>query len=180
MIEKTTTNQNYPKPDINNSLQDDVANIENALDMIDSDVYDLNQAIAAIGTPPHKTILSAGGVNAGSVTLSSSNTWADFPDLTITFTLPVTTTVLISYHIAMPGGGKHLCTRLMVDGAEVTRVLIGDIAYWGVSPSCAVELAGVSHTVKVQYRTPAGGVNNPAGSDHQIRLLQVMVMGEVT
>ena len=35
MIEKTTTNQNYPKPDENNSLQDDVANIENALDMID-------------------------------------------------------------------------------------------------------------------------------------------------
>ncbi len=39
MIEKTTTNRNYPKPDINNSLQDDVANIENAMDMIDTDIH---------------------------------------------------------------------------------------------------------------------------------------------
>lgn len=49
MIEKTTTNQNYPKPDENNSLQDDVANIENALDMIDSDMHNLNQAVMPVG-----------------------------------------------------------------------------------------------------------------------------------
>ena len=49
MIEKTTANKNYPKPDINNSLQDDVANIENALDMIDSDMHNLNQAVMPAG-----------------------------------------------------------------------------------------------------------------------------------
>lgn len=43
MIEKTTTNRNYPKPDINNSLQDDVAHIENAMDMIDTDIHGMKQ-----------------------------------------------------------------------------------------------------------------------------------------
>jgi microcystin-dependent protein len=46
MITKTTTNKNYPKPDENNSLQDDVKNIENALDMIDQDMHAVTQAIA--------------------------------------------------------------------------------------------------------------------------------------
>ncbi len=180
MIENTTANQNYPKPNENNSLQDDVAKIENALDMIDSDVHGLNQSITAIGTPPHTAILNAGGVNAAGVTLSSSNNWADFPDLTITFTIPVTTTVMISYHISMRGTGNYLCTRLMVDEVEVTREISGESTFWGISPSCAVELAGGGHTVKIQYRTPEGGVNDPAGNDWHIRLLQVMVMGEVT
>jgi hypothetical protein len=173
MISKTTTNRNYPKPDENNTLQDDVRNIENALDMIDLDV-------AKIGIPPHKSILSAGGLNSGSATLSSSNSWADFPDLSIGFTVPVTTTVIVSYHIAMPGGDNHLCTRVMVDADEVTRGISGNTSYWCISQSCALELSGGPHTIKIQYRTPQGGVNNPAGNNWQNRLLQVTVMGEVT
>lgn len=43
MIEKTTINRGYPKPDVNNSLQDDVANIESAIDMIDTDIHQLQQ-----------------------------------------------------------------------------------------------------------------------------------------
>ncbi len=49
MIEETTANKNYPKPNENNSLQDDVANIENALDMIDQDMHNLNQAVMPTG-----------------------------------------------------------------------------------------------------------------------------------
>jgi hypothetical protein len=173
MIAKTTTNQNYPKPDENNSLLADVRNIENALDMID-------QEIANIGIPPHSTILSAGGVNSGSATLSSSNNWSDFPDLSIEFTVPLATTVMVFYHITMPGSDNYLCTRVMVDAAEVTRGISGNIHYWCVSQSCAVDLEVGQHTIKIQYRTPAGGVNNPAGLDWQTRLLQVMVMGKVT
>jgi hypothetical protein len=45
MIEKTTDNRNYPKPDINNTLQDDVANIENAMDMIDTDINGMKQEV---------------------------------------------------------------------------------------------------------------------------------------
>jgi hypothetical protein len=45
MIEKTTLNRNYPKPDLNNSLQDDVVNIENAMDMIDTDIHSIKQEI---------------------------------------------------------------------------------------------------------------------------------------
>jgi hypothetical protein len=173
MISKTTSNRNYPKPDENNSLQDDVRQIENALDMIDSDV-------ANIGIPPHNTILSAGGVSSSSVSLSSSNSWADFPDLSIEFTVPVTTTVMIIYHITMLGGDNHLCTRLMVDGAEVTRGISGNVSYWCISQSYAVELSSGHHTIKIQYRTPQGGTNNPAGDNWQTRLLQVMVMGKVS
>lgn len=39
MIEKTTTNRNYPKPDTKNFLQDDVTRLENALDAIDQDIH---------------------------------------------------------------------------------------------------------------------------------------------
>lgn len=53
MIEKTTTNRNYPKPDINNSLQDDVAHIESAMDMIDTDIHGIRQEIPLLaGTHP--------------------------------------------------------------------------------------------------------------------------------
>lgn len=38
MIENTTENRQYTKPNIANFLQDDVVNLENALDQIDEDV----------------------------------------------------------------------------------------------------------------------------------------------
>ena len=41
MIEKKTQYREYPKPDVNNFLQDDVKNIENALDKIDEDVNEI-------------------------------------------------------------------------------------------------------------------------------------------
>ncbi len=43
MIEKKTEYQKYPKPDASNFLQDDVKHLEDALDLIDKDMYDLNQ-----------------------------------------------------------------------------------------------------------------------------------------
>lgn len=42
MIEKTTTNRNYPKPDAKNFLQDDVTRLESALDSIDTDIHTIN------------------------------------------------------------------------------------------------------------------------------------------
>jgi PKD-like domain/Glycine rich protein len=41
MIENTTTNRSYPKPDAKNFLQDDVTRINSALDKIDTDVHGL-------------------------------------------------------------------------------------------------------------------------------------------
>ncbi len=43
MIEKTTTNRNYPKPDAKNFLQDDVTRLESALDAIDTDIHTIKQ-----------------------------------------------------------------------------------------------------------------------------------------
>jgi hypothetical protein len=43
MIEETTTNRNYPKPNTKNLLRDDVARLRNALDQIDADVHTIKQ-----------------------------------------------------------------------------------------------------------------------------------------
>jgi hypothetical protein len=46
MIVKKTANRQYPKPDLNNTLTDDVGNIGNAIDMMDTDVHNIKQEIA--------------------------------------------------------------------------------------------------------------------------------------
>jgi PKD-like domain len=43
MIEKTTANRSYPKPDKSNFLQDDVTRINSALDLIDTDIHAIKQ-----------------------------------------------------------------------------------------------------------------------------------------
>jgi hypothetical protein len=70
MIVKTTSNRSYPKPDINNSLQDDVANIESALDMIDTDIQSLKTKVESAPPVP---VLSSANITINSFNLS----WSD-------------------------------------------------------------------------------------------------------
>jgi Peptidase_G2, IMC autoproteolytic cleavage domain len=74
MIVKTTINRSYPKPDINNSLQNDVANIESALDMIDTDVQDLS-ATKADKTTIEGTVDTIGEIkmNTGRIHFSNAS-----------------------------------------------------------------------------------------------------------
>ncbi len=137
----------------------------------------MDTGIANIGSK--MTLLSAGGIDSPSVTLSSVNTWGDFPDLTIEFTTLVTRKVMVSFQISMAGGNSHLCTRLMADDVEVSRNICGDTHYWDISQTWSGELAEGDHVIKVQYRTPYAGTNDPVGTDYENRLLQVMVMGEL-
>lgn len=75
MIEKSTGNRNYPKPDIDNSLQDDVARIESALDMIDSDIYGIKQEMPLLaGSHPFLYCkMRRGGRSSGSGGISTSD-----------------------------------------------------------------------------------------------------------
>ena len=141
---------------------------------------DVNGVVKANGYD--MTVYTAGGPTAASATLSSANTWGDFPDLSLTFTLAEPTTVMAHYEIAMQAGGvtgnRHLVTRLDVDGTVVSRSLTGNEVYWSEDSNWFGELAAGNHTIKVQYRTPGGGTNNPAGSDYQNRILQVLVFAD--
>ncbi len=124
------------------------------------------------------TIYDTGGVNYPSVTLSNSNNWDDFPDLSITFSLTDTATVITYYNVTMSmSPPNHFLTRLMIDDADVSRQIFGAVTYCSATENWMTELPAGEHTIKVQYRTPAGGVNNPAGNDYHNRFLQVMVLG---
>ncbi len=116
--------------------------------------------------------------NRGTLALSSANSWADVADLTRTFSLAQETAVLVYYQITTVGG-QHLVTRLIVDGADVVfgRSITGNTQYWSPSSLWIGRLAGGSHTIKVQYRSPTGGTSFPNGDDWQNRVLHVLVFG---
>ena len=122
------------------------------------------------------TLYTAGGTFA--ITLSNVNKWQDLGDLTKTFTLKKPSTVQAFYQISMGGANTQLVTRLLVDGKSPSqsRTITGDTGYWGNSNVYLGTLAAGEHTIKVQYRSPAGGSNNPAGSDWQNRVLTVLVL----
>lgn len=126
------------------------------------------------------TIFSVGGPNAYGYYLSASNTWGDFEDLHITFTLTEAAAVTCYFEISMFSDFSHLVTRLMVDGAVKSEKITGEGAFWSNSNCWFGVLATGEHTVKVQYRTPKGGHSNPIGADLNTRALQVMVMGDAT
>ncbi len=111
--------------------------------------------------------------------LSSVNTIADVPDLTVTFTVAQTTPIMVSYVLSGANGepmGTHLVTQLVIDGASVGNTITGNTGYWGNTGSYVGTVAAGSHTVKVRYRTPATtAISNPA--DYMSRRLDVLVLG---
>jgi hypothetical protein len=109
--------------------------------------------------------------------LWTSNTWANFPNLTISFALIEPTTVMTNYKITMSWNSSHLVTRTLVDWVVVSRSITWDTAYWDEEDSWFGELWAGNHTVTVQYRTNVWWVNNPSGDDWQNRELQVIVFG---
>lgn len=114
--------------------------------------------------------------------LSHDNKWTDFPDLSIRLDLKEKTAALIFYQAVMPRGGgtdSHLVTRLKIDEdlPLTTRSITGNTTYWSPSSMWFGELEEGSHTVKVQYRTPTGGPNDPGGSDWHSRVLNVITFG---
>jgi len=123
------------------------------------------------------------------VTLSAANTWANFPDLTTTFTLAAATNVLAFYQVTMSGsnsivnpngdGLSHMVTRLAIDSTppQTSRAIAGNTLYWSPSNVWIGTLARGTHTVTVQYRSPTGGPNSPDTNDWHSRVLQVLVFG---
>ena len=113
----------------------------------------------------------------GEVILSSSNGWNEFPSLSRDISLAKDSLVLVSYQITMGGNNRHLVTRLAVDGEEqmTSRAIDGDTQYWSPANLWLGQLPVGDHNLKVEYRTPAGGSNNPAGSDWNSRVLNVLV-----
>jgi hypothetical protein len=133
--------------------------------------------IGGIRARSYKTrVLSAEGVGAGAISLTNANTWNLFPNLSQTFSLSETTAVIAFYQIAM-GGGSHLVTRLVVDNSVVSRTITGDTNYWSNSEVWFGELSAGSHTIRVEYRTPKGGSQNPSNSDWENRVLRVIILG---
>lgn len=134
-------------------------------------------------------LFQAGGRTATSCTLTTTNTMNmpdQFCDLSVTFTLTDPASVQIQYTISMSSGtagaGRHLVTGIDIDGTIVTTT-IGGITqaelqpYWGNAQTHFAELAAGTHTIKIRYRTPAGGTNDPSTGDWQNRILQVMILG---
>lgn len=149
---------------------------------------DVNGQIA--GKSYKTRLFQAGGRSSTSCTLSASNTTNlvdQFCDLSVAFTLTDPASVQINYTIATTagsaaGGGKHLVTGIDIDGTVVTTVITGIsqlelVPYWSNSQTHFADLAAGSHTIKVKYRTPAGGTSNPSANDWENRILQVMILG---
>jgi hypothetical protein len=113
----------------------------------------------------------------GEIILSSANRWNEFPGLTRDITLAEDSLVMAYYQVTMGGSNTHLVTRLNIDGEEdiTSRAIEGDTAYWSPSNVWVGQLPAGSHSIKVEYRTPAGGSNNPGGNDWNNRVLKVMV-----
>ena len=111
--------------------------------------------------------------------LLNSNRWADFPELSISFSLNEGAHVIAFYQITAVGSNSHLVTRLLVDGKERAhaRSITGNTVYWSPMSLWSDLLAKGEHTITVQYRTPAGGTNHPGGNDWHNRALSVIVLG---
>jgi hypothetical protein len=123
------------------------------------------------------TCYAAGGV--GPLPMSNDNIWRDVGDLTVSVSLSQPATVLVFYQITMPGSSSHLVTRLAVDNNPIwqTRAITGDTNYWSPSSLWMGAFAAGTHVIKVQYRTPKGGMNNPSADDWQNRTLNVLILG---
>ena len=139
---------------------------------------EVNGRIAAKG---YKFAIHEANGNAfPNVTLSGTNSWQDFPNLTINFTLDTTTTVLAHYSISGPLNSSFLVTKLVIDSIDpnetgVAHSVQGNFEYGTNSGQYITELPPGNHTVKVIYRTPA--TISYQGSDWQNRVLQVLVYG---
>lgn len=122
------------------------------------------------------TLYAAGG--GGPLPMSSDNVWRDVGDLAVSVSLSQPAMALVFYQITMPGS-QHLVTRLAVDNNPIwqTRAITGDTRYWSPSSLWMGTLAAGAHVIKVQYRTPTGGTNNPSGDDWQNRALNVLILG---
>lgn len=84
-------------------------------------------------------------------------------------------------------GSKHIVTGINIDNVLVTTTIAGIMSadpaypsavYWGPTQTHFAQLAAGAHTIKVVYRTPAGGVSDPlSGEDWEDRRFQVMILG---
>jgi len=106
----------------------------------------------------------------------NGNQFRDFANLTHTFTLTEEATVMVNYNISMAGSGSHLVTRLLVGSNVRSRNISGNVTYWHIAATWYETLAAGTHTIKVQYRTPATRTLVPS-ADWNDAYLQVMILG---
>ncbi|MCP4146932.1 MAG: hypothetical protein GY757_04195 [bacterium] len=115
---------------------------------------DLNNRVLQVMVMGHAdvanpTVLTAGGPDAPGYDMSNTNTWTDFPDLSLTFSLSESTAVMTSFHIALFSDFSALVTRIVIDNAVVSKTITGENAFWDNSNQWMGVLAPGQHTVKV-------------------------------
>eukprot|EP00727_Mastigamoeba_balamuthi_P008363 m51a1_g4149 hypothetical protein (239) ;mRNA; r:244846-245691 len=101
--------------------------------------------------------------NNSTYTLSNNNQWAQFPGLdALTFTTATPANAMAHYNVATwSEGNTILCTKLMLDGKELTesRAISGDTTYHTNTVTLPLSLAAGQHTLSLHYRTPGNYPN---------------------
>jgi len=125
-------------------------------------------------------VYTAGGLQAVRFEIPAATVFTDFPDLTLTITLKHRTTIMAQYQISDDAPITEMVTRLMIDGKERTRAVIGYSQsgihpYWGMSNTWFENLDAGTHKITVQYKSPRNWNNDPKGTDWENRVLQVVV-----
>ena len=146
----------------------------------DEAMVEVNGVIKAKGFV--NDVYTAGGLQAARIEIPPAPVFKDFPDLTLTVTLKHRTTIMAQYQISDNAPIAKMVTRLMIDGKERTRTVIGYSQsgihpYWGMSNTWFENLDAGTHKITVQYKSPRNWNNDPKGTDMENRVLQVVVFG---
>ena len=131
---------------------------------------------------PKSALFQAGGTS--SFTVTNTDTFAQFSDLTLSFNLPSPAMGIIIYKLTATGLLEgRMITRVMVDGVEEPplRDVSGNTHYYSNAGVFARPLSAGNHTVTVQYRVncdgcppTVGAVHNPAADVAHTRKLMVI------
>ncbi len=142
MIEKYSQFRKYPKPDVNNYLQDDVENIESAIDKIDADVNDLLKEVnehEKFSDEQFKKVDTELGLIKETEAKNQNSNNTNFGQIDDHF-LDVEKTIQGYWHpdanpfiycrvkrygYLAPWGGFHFTSQLQLDGPNVFKNLIG-------------------------------------------------------
>ena len=118
-------------------------------------------------------------LSLSSFTLRSTNTWFDWPGLSISVPTNKTnnaTIFLVWYQISISGQDSSVLSKLYVDESEKTRTrsIFGKISYGSNYGFWVGPVSSKTIPLKVQYRTPINNQFVDGGDDCQTRSLIVV------
>jgi hypothetical protein len=113
-------------------------------------------------------------VNSATWNSTPDNTWRPVPGLTLPLTTVNAGPAAIGWTLSVPPNGA-IVTRLLIDGKVMqgSQQVVGNTVYASTSGTYYTTLAGGSHTIVLQYRTPMSFTYDPT-ADWQASHLQVM------